>query len=113
MKRVIQLAIIVAAAKVAYEVVRRQNAAAPLPAGAPYEPAPVPVPVARAGPVDIDTSDDLTAIRGIGPVFAQRLADLGLSNFSALGGADADNVARQLGVSVAVFTAWQDQARGI
>ena len=113
MKRVIQLAIIVAAAKVAYEVVRRQNAAAPLPAGAPYEPAPVPVPVARAGPVDIETSDDLTAIRGIGPIFAQRLADLGLSNFSALGGADADNVARQLGVSVAVFTAWQDQARGI
>lgn len=54
--------------------------------------------------------DDLTAVKGIGPVYASRLDSAGLASYAALAAADAAAVATAAGVSEAVAQGWIDRA---
>ena len=57
------------------------------------------------------TPDDLTAIKGIGPVFADRLADLGIKSFRGLSEIAPEAVADDLGTSPETVSDWVAQAR--
>ena len=56
--------------------------------------------------------DDLTLIKGIGPVYAGRLGDEGIDTFAGLAAADADEIASITGVAPQVSSGWIEQARG-
>lgn len=55
--------------------------------------------------------DDLTEIKGIGPVYAGRLRDEGIGTFERLVAADADTVAAATGASPEAAAGWIEQAR--
>ncbi len=57
--------------------------------------------------------DDLTIIKGIGPVTARKLADAGIATFRALADADATTVAGAAGTSEAACKAWIDAAKSL
>lgn len=61
-------------------------------------------------PAPDETTDDLTAIKGIGPVYASRLDESGVSSFRALANADATALAASLGISSKAAEAWIAQA---
>lgn len=63
-----------------------KSAPAPEPAAAPK------VTRAPAAKVETAKSDDLTAIKGIGPVFAKRLAEAGLTTYAALAEASPERL---------------------
>lgn len=70
-----------------------------------------PPPHYRSTPPPPETSsDDLTAIKGIGPVYAARLDEAGVRSFRALAEADASALADSLGISVDNAAAWIAQA---
>ena len=54
---------------------------------------------------------DLTTVVGIGPVFAERLTELGIHGLTELASAKAETLASALDVSVTRVEGWQDQAR--
>lgn len=54
--------------------------------------------------------DDLTEVNGIGPVFARRLMEGGVSTFSLLAEASASRVAELTGVPESRATDWIEQA---
>jgi predicted flap endonuclease-1-like 5' DNA nuclease len=107
MKALLRLALVAVAAKLAYEVIRRQRQGAPLPEGASYEPAPVP------GRPRTDTSriDDMTVIKGVGPVYADRLEAAAITTYAELADADAAHLSTAIDVSMDVVEGWQGQAR--
>lgn len=55
-------------------------------------------------------SPPVTAIDGIGPVFAQRLTDAGISDVDALANSSPDQVAEAASVSAARARSWIDLA---
>ncbi len=57
------------------------------------------------------TADDLTEVKGIGPVYAARLHELGITSFRALAEVDASSVADSLGVSAETAAGWAKQAQ--
>ncbi|NNK90897.1 MAG: hypothetical protein HKO87_00565 [Acidimicrobiia bacterium] len=61
-------------------------------------------------PSEPSTPDDLTAVKGIGPVYAGRLRDLGIATFAALAAADPAAIADALDVSPEQVSDWIDQA---
>jgi predicted flap endonuclease-1-like 5' DNA nuclease len=72
-----------------------------------------PPPRFRTGPeqpVPAAASNDLTEIKGIGPVYASRLAAAGIATFAGLGGATPSAVAATAGVSESIAEAWISQA---
>lgn len=71
-------------------------------------------PTAKAPtPADLPEDADLERIKGVGPVFANRLRSAGLGSFEALGNAAAETVAEAAGVSVSRATGWIEAARHI
>ena len=58
-------------------------------------------------------ADDLSAVRGIGPVFKARLAAAGISRFDELAAAAPDRLAKIAGVPLARAEEWVDQARSL
>lgn len=54
--------------------------------------------------------DDLTEIKGIGPAFAQRLKDSGITTFSTLAGEDAATVAEIANTTETAAQRWIDNA---
>ncbi len=79
----------------------------------PHETAPAPFRVAPKAPARPPTekADDLTAITGIGPVYATRLEKAGIASFAALATADASTVAEAAGVTAARVSGWIEQAK--
>lgn len=76
------------------------------PAGSPAsEPASTPAPPAAPA-----KDDDLTSIKGIGPVYRTRLNESGITTFSELAAADAGSVAAQIEVPEARVAVWIEQA---
>jgi predicted flap endonuclease-1-like 5' DNA nuclease len=79
------------------------------PAPAPVEPADAPrfrvPPPAPAPP-----ADDLTAIKGIGPVYSARLAEAGIVGYAALTAADAAELAGKIDVAESQIEDWKAQA---
>ena len=55
--------------------------------------------------------DDLTSIKGIGPVYAGRLAELGVRSFQALSEQDPATTAKRLGTTQQAVTDWVAQAK--
>lgn len=59
-----------------------------------------------------EDADDLTEIKGIGPVYSQRLIDFGITTFAALAAADATEVAEYLSLKTEQVQNWIEQATG-
>ncbi|MCP3974094.1 MAG: hypothetical protein GY720_06330 [bacterium] len=57
----------------------------------------------------IDT-DDLTEVNGIGPVYAKKLAELGLSSFRELAASDADDLATRSEIARDRIADWIEKA---
>ena len=67
----------------------------------------------RPGATDISPEsapEDLTEIKGIGPTYASRLADMAISTRAQLVAADATAVAAGVGTSVTTVEGWQAAA---
>ncbi len=58
-------------------------------------------------------ADDLTAIKGIGPVYRDRLATSGIHSFSDLADATADDVADVAETSISVAEGWVQSAQSL
>jgi predicted flap endonuclease-1-like 5' DNA nuclease len=56
-------------------------------------------------------ADDLTLIKGIGPVYRDRLTQSGIHSFADLGSADPDDVAEIAGTSVPAAEVWVQSAQ--
>ncbi|MFH1331070.1 MAG: helix-hairpin-helix domain-containing protein [Actinomycetota bacterium] len=72
----------------------RERLATPVPLGHPAPETGDAAPVPAAAP----PGDDLTAVRGIGPVYHSRLAETGITTFAALASADPAAVVAATGV---------------
>lgn len=72
--------------------------------------APTPTESAEATDDRNADTDDLTEINGIGPVYAQRLIDLGITSFAALAAADAAEAAEHLNLTTEQVQNWIEQA---
>ena len=82
----------------------------------PQVAAPQPPPTFRVTPPVVaprSDADDLSAIRGIGPVFKARLAAAGISRFDELAALEADRIAGLAGVPESRAREWIDQARSL
>ncbi len=55
--------------------------------------------------------DDLTEIKGIGPVKAGKLNKAGVNRFSDIAATSAEELAATTGISVAMATTWIEEAR--
>ena len=55
-------------------------------------------------------ADDLTIIKGIGPVYAARLQEAGVTTLRALAGAEAEVLAGRLGVPASRVGPWIEEA---
>lgn len=79
----------------------------------PHETAPAPFRVGtqERPPPSTEKADDLTAITGIGPVYATRLEKAGIASFAALAAADATTVAEASGVAAGRVGGWIEQAK--
>lgn len=80
----------------------------------PREPEPPTFRVAPHPPQPIDETpteaDDLTIIKGVGPVYAARLEDSGITTLAGLSAADAEVLAGTIDVPVARVSDWVDEA---
>ncbi len=56
---------------------------------------------------------EITAIEGIGPVYAERLAAAGITSVSALAREDAQTLAAAAGIRAGLAADWIEQARRI
>lgn len=70
-----------------------------------------PPPAAAEAVPDRQHSDDLTEIVGIGPVYQGRLSGAGITTFADLAAADPAALAEAIDVADSVVTGWIDQAR--
>lgn len=70
-----------------------------------------PKPHYRSTPPPPSEPDDLTAIKGIGPVFATRLHDAGIQTFRALAEIDAGTIAEAIGTTPEAVSDWISQAK--
>jgi predicted flap endonuclease-1-like 5' DNA nuclease len=57
-------------------------------------------------------ADDLTAIKGIGPVYASRLADIGIASFHTLAETDSHTIESATGAGRSAVAEWISQAKG-
>lgn len=71
-----------------------------------------PPPYRSTPPAPAREPDDLTAIKGIGPVYASRLADIGVVSFHTLAGTDAQTIISATGASAGAVDEWIAQAKG-
>ena len=82
----------------------------PVPVGHEEAPASRVAPPLAPAPAP-DEPDDLSEIGGIGPVYKARLAQAGITTYSALSGADATEVAEKIEAPVSRIQSWIDAAR--
>jgi len=69
-----------------------------------------PPPRFRTGSTDTTAVDDLTDVKGIGPVYAERLTEAGITSFAELAAGDVATVSDAAGVSESTATSWMEQA---
>jgi predicted flap endonuclease-1-like 5' DNA nuclease len=81
--------------------------------GPPPAPAfPESAPAFRVAP-PAEGDADLTAIKGIGPVYAGRLAEAGIDGLAALAAADPDAIADRIDVPLVRVEEWVTAARAL
>lgn len=67
--------------------------------------------VSPSAPVSAENlEDDLSVIKGIGPVYRARLAAEGITSYAGLAAADAAGIAESIEVTEARIAEWIDQA---
>jgi hypothetical protein len=88
----------------------RSRLATPTPLGIPTGTPVGPTPSGETAPAP---GDDLSQIRGVGPVYGARLADAGITRFAALADADPATVAAAAGVTPGRATDWISQAAAL
>ena len=79
---------------------------------APQDPEPPRFRVVPPSPAPAD-EDDLTAINGIGPVFAGRLRDAGITSFADISAAGASRLAEVTGASESRAAEWMSAAAAL
>ena len=109
MKRIIRLLTLAGAVVGAVWYARQQSASEPTPADGRWEARPPLRAVPDPAPPS-PAADDLTEIKGIGPVYAEQLASLGIRSFSDLAAADPERLAASFDRRAAV-SAWIEEAR--
>ena len=72
-----------------------------------------PPPRFRTADTSATPGDNLTTVKGIGPVYAERLADVGITSFDELVSADAAAVSEAAGVSESTASSWMEQAANL
>ena len=80
----------------------------------PREPEPPAFRVAPPQPAEPQTSrsdDDLTIIKGVGPVYATRLNEAGITSLAGLAGAVAETVAATIDVPAGRVSDWITEAK--
>lgn len=92
---------------------RRVNAASAPPSAPATLQTDSTAPIEASADDDTEPVDDLKVVKGIGPVFEQRLNDAGIASLGGLVRSDAATVAAQLDVSEAQVADWIRQARGL
>jgi len=139
MKKLLRFALLALAIKAVVVAVAKRRNHVVQPAGGPFEPAPAPrteragssyvdeaepaaqtEPVAQAKPEDetapgdqsepAGDPDDLTRITGVGPVYAERLNNLGVTDYVGLAAADAGRLAESLQLPDRAIEDWKSQA---
>jgi predicted flap endonuclease-1-like 5' DNA nuclease len=113
MNRVLRLLTVAGAVAGAVWYARQQGEQAPAPVEGEWagrrnlkavpEPVTAPAPAAAG-------ADDLTEIKGIGPKYAQQLADLGITSFAALADSDPEDLSGRLDARAGVDN-WITQAK--
>jgi predicted flap endonuclease-1-like 5' DNA nuclease len=83
----------------------------PDPSPPPFRTTPPKTGQRAASPGAAAVADDLTEVKGIGPIYRSRLADVGVTTFAGLAGADAGELSAAIGVSDQQIEDWQRQAR--
>ncbi len=68
-----------------------------------------PAPHSSKAPTDTP-ADDLTEIKGIGPVYQERLAEIGITTFASLAEAAPGHTAERLDIAPAMVEDWKIQA---
>jgi hypothetical protein len=116
MKRFLRFAAIIAGLGAAAWLVKDRLLPTPAPPVGPPPPfrAPPPEPTpSQPPPPSASTGgpDDLTRIKGIGPVYSDRLAASGISSFAALAAAEAAGLAAELDVREEQVASWIEQAK--
>jgi predicted flap endonuclease-1-like 5' DNA nuclease len=77
----------------------------------PREPEPPTFRVAPHPPQEeLSQVDDLTIIKGVGPVYAARLEDAGITSLAGLSAADAEALASDVDVPVGRVGTWIEEA---
>ncbi len=90
----------------------------PVPRIAAQHPTAPPVPATSATAAGSPSSgtvpgDDLTDIKGIGPVYSARLADAGIATFADLAEANAKQIADAIDAAESMIDDWIAQARNL
>lgn len=57
--------------------------------------------------------DDLKIVKGIGPVYEHRLAEIGIRSFADLASGNADSIAEAIEVAESLVAEWIEQARSL
>jgi predicted flap endonuclease-1-like 5' DNA nuclease len=113
-KKLLRLALFAAVLKAGYSLVQKRRSTDSLPAGAPFAPATVPTRTTRPEPrpeeLAPSAGDDLTVVKGIGPVYAKKLEEIDITDLAGLAAADAATLADSLSVSEDTISNWQTQA---
>ncbi len=76
----------------------------------PHADVPTPSTATAAKPAEELAADDLEEINGIGPVFARKLADRGITTFAQLAAASAADLADAIDTYPTRVQGWIDQA---
>jgi predicted flap endonuclease-1-like 5' DNA nuclease len=79
---------------------------------APHVPHEPPPHFRSTPPAPEPATDDLTSIKGIGPVYAARLADIGITTFQNLAAADQHTITEATNASASAIAQWISQAQG-
>jgi len=69
-----------------------------------------PPPRFRSADTSVMSGDDLTAVKGIGPVYAERLVEADITTFAELVDAGVSAVSEAAGVSESTAVSWMEQA---
>ena len=113
MKRVLQLLSLAGAAAGAAWFARRRAASEPAPAEGTWSGKPKLTAVPDVGPGgEQPVEKDLTAIRGIGPVYAGQLAELGITTLEQLAAAEPEKLAESLDARADIAD-WVSQAKSL
>ncbi|MEA3510012.1 MAG: helix-hairpin-helix domain-containing protein [Actinomycetota bacterium] len=72
-----------------------------------------PPPRFRTGDTSTPSVDDLTTVKGIGPIYAERLIEAGITSFADLASADVTAVSDAAGISESTAESWMEQATSL